>query len=187
MKMTRIALIALLAFTVTLPATAATYKIDGAHSSVIFKVKHFDVGNFYGAFKDVSGTIDYNASGESSIDLTIAADSVDTRNGQRDDHVKSPDFLNAAEFPKITFKATGVKASGDSFDVTGKLTLHGVTKDVTAKVEKTGQGKNPRSGKEMVGFEARFEVDRTQFDMGFMAGPLSKEVEFIVALEAVAE
>jgi len=179
-----------LALIAVAPVMADTYAIDATHSSAIFKVKHFGTTNFYGAFKEVSGTINYDAGNpaSSSIEVEVAAASVDTRNEQRDGHAKSPDFLNAAEFPKITFKSTSIKPAGDDmFEVTGDLTLHGVTKPVTAEVELVGQGKNPRSGKELIGFEARFTVDRTQHDMGFMAGPLSKEVGFILSVEAGKE
>lgn len=187
MKSTRCALFVLAALAVAaMPAAAATYSIDPVHSSVIFKIKHFGASNFYGAFKEVTGTIHYDAEnpGASSVELEIAAASVDTRNEQRDNHIKSPDFLNAGEFPKITFKSTGVEGSADSLQVTGKLTLHGVTKDVTATVEKVGEGKNPRSGANLIGFETRLTIDRTDFDMGFMAGPLGEEVDLIISLEA---
>ncbi len=181
-------LILLAAFVaITLPAGAATYTIDGAHSTALFKVKHFDVANFYGMFNEVEGSIDFDPEkpAEAKINVTIKADSVDSRNTSRDDHIKSPDFLNAKQFPTITFKSTGVKPlGGDRFEVTGTLTLHGVTKELSVIAEKTGSGKNPRNGKDMVGFETRFKVDRTEYDMGFMAGPLSAGVEFTLALEA---
>lgn len=172
------------------PAEAATYTIDPVHSSAVFKVRHFDVANFYGTFNGVSGTVSWNPEnpGGSSIEVTIEADSVDTRNGQRDGHVKSPDFLNAKQFPEITFKSTGVEATGDDqLAITGDLTLHGVTKPITVTAEHTGSGEHPQSGKQLVGFEARFTVDRSDYDMDFMVGPLSSEVDFILAIEAGTE
>lgn len=171
---------------VALPAAAATYSIDPVHSSVIFKVRHFGTSNFYGVFKGVSGTITYDAENPaaSSVEVEIAADSIDTRNEQRDGHAKSPDFLNAAEFPKITFKSTKVEGSADTLQVTGKLTLHGVTKDVTTTVEKVGEGKHPRSGQNLIGFETHLTLDRTQYDMGFMAGPLGEQIDLILSFEA---
>ena len=173
----------------TAPADAATYEIDAVHSSAIFKVKHFGVSNFYGAFAGVSGTIEYDAGSPEglSIQVTIAADSVASRAENRDNHIKSPDFLNVAEFPSITFVSTSVTATGDGhYDVVGNLTLHGVTKEITVSAERVGEGEHPRSGKKMVGFETRFTVDRTEYDMGFMAGPLSAEVGFMLSLEAGA-
>jgi len=173
----------------TAPAAAATYTIDGTHSSAIFKIQHFGVSNFYGAFSALSGTIEYDAANPEglSIQVSIAADSVTTRAENRDNHVKSPDFLNAAEFPTITFESTGVSQTGDGqYEVTGNLTLHGVTREMTVTAERVGEGAHPRSGKELVGFESHFTVDRTEHDMGFMAGPLSAEIDFILSLEAGA-
>lgn len=170
------------------PTSATEYEIDSVHSSAIFKVTHLGVSNFYGAFSQMEGTVVYDpaAPESSTITIEIAAESVDTRNENRDGHVKSPDFLNAKQFPTIRFESTGVEATGEGrLAVTGDLTLLGVTRPVTAQVEKTGEGKHPRSGKDLVGFEARFAVDRTDYDMNFMAGPLGEEVEFILAIEAV--
>ena len=171
------------------PATAATYKIDAVHSSALFKVKHLNTANFYGMFKEVDGTIVYDSAdpAKSSIEVSIAAESVDTRSENRDNHVKSPDFLNAKQFPKITFKSKSVKATGNGMEVVGDLTLLGVTKQVTAMVEKTGEGKHPRSGSDIIGFEAKFSVDRTAHDMNFMAGPLSETIEFTLAVEAAKQ
>ncbi len=171
------------------PVTAADYSVDAVHSSALFKVTHLGTSNFYGMFKEMEGTIVYddaNPAG-SSIEITIAAESVDTRSENRDNHVKSPDFLNAKQFPKITFKSTSVKAAGGGLEVTGDLTLLGVTKPVTAKVVKTGEGKNPRSGAELIGFEATFSVDRTAHDMNFMAGPLGETIDFTLAVEAIKQ
>lgn len=178
-----LALLALAAW----PAGAATYTIDPVHSSAIFKVKHYGVANFYGVFRDISGSVEYLA-GESdglSIDITLRADSVDTRFERRDTHVKSPDFLSAAEFPTITFQSTRVEPVGDGvYEVTGNLTLRGVTKEITVTAERTGEGPHPRSGAPLVGFESRFTIDRTEFGVSFMAGPVSEEVEFLIAIEA---
>lgn len=182
-------LAAIAALLVTAPVTAATYSIDGGHSSAIFKIKHLDVAYFYGAFKGVSGTLQYDDSnpGSSSIDLTLDAESVDSRNDNRDTHIKSPDFLNAKQFPVITFKSKSVKASGEDLEITGTLTLHGVSNDITVTATKTGAGTHPRSQKEMIGFHSEFTVKRSDFDMNFMVGPLSDEVTFILSLEAAAE
>ncbi len=179
-----------LAFAGAASTTAATWKIDPVHSSAIFKIKHFNTSNFYGAFKTMTGTVEYDPAKPeaSSIDITIKAESVDSRMEQRDTHIKSPDFLNSAQFPTISFKSTSVKSNSDgSLEVTGNLTLLGITKPVSAQVEKTGEGTNPRSQKDILGFEAHFTVDRTAHDMNFMAGPLSREIGFILALELVKE
>lgn len=179
--------LAALLLTAALPAAAATYEIDGTHSSAIFKAKHLGASNFYGRFNDVSGTIHYDpAKPEASkIKVAIKSESVATGNERRDGHIKSPDFLNAAQFPEITFESTSVKKiSDDKLEVTGKLTLHGVSKEITVTAEKTGEGKQPQSGTELIGFETHFSVERTAYDMGFMVGPLGDEIGFILALEA---
>jgi polyisoprenoid-binding protein YceI len=168
---------------------ATTFKIDPVHSSALFKIKHFGTSNFYGRFNDMSGTITYDAAAPStaSIQIEVAAGSVDTRVERRDQHIKSADFFNAAQFPRITFKSTKVEASGgDDLAVTGDLTFLGVTKSVTATVTKTGTGKHPQGGHELVGFETRLTIKRSDFGNSFMNGPLSDEVELIFALEAGA-
>ena len=170
-------------------ASAADYAIDGAHSSAIFRIKHFNTANFYGAFKDVSGSLTYDAAnpGASSIQVEIKAESVDSRISGRDDHIKSPDFLNAKEFPTITFQSTKVTAKGDDLEVTGNLKMLGRSQEITFTAVKTGEGTNPRSQKEIIGFEAQFTVDRTQHGMTNMVGPLSKEIGFILAIEAAKQ
>lgn len=173
-----------------LPVAAATYTIDPVHSSALFKVQHFGAANFYGVFRDVSGSLVYDAASPQglAIEVTLAADSVDTRNERRDTHVKSPDFLNAAEFPTITFRSTKVEATGDgTYQVTGNLTLRGITKEIQVTAERSGEGAHPQSGKPLVGFESRFTIDRTEFDVSYMPGPLSEEVEFLIAIEAGVE
>ncbi len=171
----------------TLPLGAASYTIDGIHSSAMFKVKHLGTSNFYGAFNEVTGTINYDpAQPEAgSITLTIPTASVGSRNTQRDDHLKSPDFFNAKQFPNITFKSTSVKKTGEhTYDVTGELDLHGTRKPIPAKVEHTGAGTHPRSQKPIVGFETRLVLKRSDFGMNYMVGPLGDDIEILVAIEA---
>ncbi len=184
----RFAFLALTLVILALPASAADFDIDSGHSSAIFRIKHHDVAYFSGAFKTVKGTINYDASNPaaSSIDLTIDASSVDSRNGNRDEHILSPDFLNAKQFPAITFKSESVTANGSDLDITGTLTLHGVSKEITVTAVKTGEGVHPRSKKPLIGFHSEFTVKRTDFDMNFMVGPLSDDIQFPLSLEAVA-
>ena len=170
------------------PAFAETtnYKIDPVHSTVLFKIQHFGAGNFYGRFNSFDGTVAFDDAdpSKSSVNLNIKADSIDTANQKRDEHVKGPDFLNVAQFPAITFKSTAVKKVDDkNFDLTGDVTLHGVTKPVTAKVEMIGKGKDPRGG-ERAGAEAKFTIKRSDFGISFMPGGLGEEISVIAALEA---
>jgi polyisoprenoid-binding protein YceI len=171
------------------PAVAATYQVDTTHSSVVFKVKHLGTSYFYGNFNDLSGSIDFDAANPTAgkVKLEIKTESVATRNEQRDNHLKSPDFFDSKQFPTIAFQSSKVaKVDDDSFDVSGDLTLHGVKKAVTLRVDKTGTGKHPRSGAEMIGFETRATLKRSDYGMQFMVGPLSDEVEIWIAIEAAA-
>jgi polyisoprenoid-binding protein YceI len=169
------------------PALAASYQIDPVHSSILFKVKHFGAAHVYGRFNQVSGTITYDAASAaaSAIKIEIPTDSIDTANQQRDDHLKSADFFNAKQFPVISFTSKKITAkANDSFEVVGDLTLHGVTKEITAEAVKTGTGKHPRTGKELLGFETHVTIKRSDFGMAFMAGPVSDQVDLILAFEA---
>jgi polyisoprenoid-binding protein YceI len=163
-----------------------TWTVDPVHSSVVFRVKHMDVSYFYGSFDHTSGSIQYadRHAEDCKVELSIAADSVHSANADRDKHLKSPDFLNAKQFPAITFRSTKVAAaSGGDLDVTGDLTFLGVTKSVTVLMRKTGQGPGFPEG-ELIGFEGHLSIKRTDFGNDFSVGPVSDEVELTIAIEA---
>jgi polyisoprenoid-binding protein YceI len=168
------------------PAVADAFEVDNVHSSVLFKVKHNNVSNFYGRFNEVSGTFNINKedASKSSMDITVKAESVDSNNEGRDKHLNGPDFFSSKEFPSITFKGTKFEKAGDNqFTVTGDLTLRGVTKPVTAKVEHTGEGPGRRGGT-VAGFEATVTIKRSDFGVSYMVGPgLQDDVTLIVALQ----
>jgi len=163
---------------------AASYKVDPVHSMVIFKVKHMGAGNFYGRFNQVSGTftIDDADPSKNRVEFEVKADSIDTANKQREDHLKGPDFFNVVQFPTITFKGKELKKAGESHEVAGDLTFRGVTKPLKAKVEKVGTGKG-RRGETITGFEATFTLKRSDFGMNYMVGPLGDEIHVIVSTE----
>lgn len=168
---------------------AETYKVDPVHSSFLFRVKHFNAGYFYGRFNEATGTvvIDEANPAKSSVEIQVKVESIDTNDVKRDQHLKSPDFFNAKQFPTITFKSKQVKPSGkDTYEVTGDLTLHGVTRTVTAKVTRTGGGKDP-FGKFRIGFETVFTIKRSDFGMKFMLGPVSDEIRLIVSIEGIRQ
>lgn len=161
---------------------AAAYTVDTGHSSVIFKAKHNQVANFYGRFDDVSGTFALADGG--TFDISIKADSVHSGNSKRDDHLKSPDFFSAKEFPAMTFKSKSVKAKGaDAFEVMGDLTFRGVTKPLTVTVKNTGTGE--ARGKKIAGMETVFTIKRSDFGSTYGVPGISDEVELIVSLEGV--
>ncbi|MGD0671959.1 MAG: YceI family protein [Candidatus Binatus sp.] len=132
-----------IAIVVALPvlAHADSWQIDSSHTSVEFTVRHMMISNVKGQFQKTTGTITANGNDPASakIDVTIDASSVDTRVERRDAHLKSPDFLDVAKFPTITFKSTKVEAAGpNKWTMTGDLTIHGVTRPVVLDVEGSG-------------------------------------------------
>ncbi len=132
-----------IAVVVALPvlAHADSWQIDSSHTSVEFTVRHMMISNVKGQFQKTTGTITANGNDPASakVDVTIDASSVDTRVERRDAHLKSPDFLDVAKFPTITFKSTKVEAVGpNKWTMTGDLTIHGVTRPVVLDVEGSG-------------------------------------------------
>ena len=170
----------------SLALAADTYKVDPVHSTVIFKIGHFEVSNFQGRFNEPTGTItvDSGDPSKSSFNIEIQADKIDTANNKRDGHLKSPDFFDVKQFPTITFKSTEVKGAGDKLEVTGDLTLHGVTKPITVAVTKVGEKDTGKMGYR-AGWEATINLKRSEFGMTTMVGPVADEVQLTVSLEAV--
>ena len=170
-------------------AGAETYDVDAVHSAVMFRAKRMGVVYVYGRFNEFSGTLELDGEGIASgkIELEVKTASVDTGNQRRDDHLRSPDFLNAVQLPVMKLDSAGVRAVDEgTYEVNGELTLHGVTRPVVATVEHVGTGKDPGSGKTLHGFEARFTLKRSEFGMAFMVGPVSDEIDVHVALHAVS-
>lgn len=172
-------------------AQAVTYRIDPVHTFVVFRVKHLNTGFAYGRFNTVSGTIvvDERNPSNSSIEFEIEASSVDTGNTDRDNHLRSADFFNARQFPKITFKSTQVRRiNNNTVEVTGNLTLRGQTRPLTTRVTFTGKGRNPR-GQEIIGFETTFTIRRSQFGMtyGLQGNGLADEVRVTVSVEGIRQ
>ena len=149
-----------------LPAMAADWNLDASHSNVGFEVRHMAISKVKGSFGDYSGTV----TGEPgkpetfSVEVVIQVASVDTGNEKRDDHLRSPDFFDAAAMPTMTFKSTGVKMDGDEGTLTGNLTLHGVTKPVEFELEYAGMINDPW-GNVRMGFSAEATIDRRDFGL----------------------
>lgn len=163
------------------------YELDNQHTSILFKVGHLGVSNVYGMFTDASGTVifDEKSPSKSSVNVTVKVDSIFTKVKQRDNHLKSPDFFNSKQFPLMTFKSNKVeKINNTSFNVTGNLSIHGVTKSVSFVFNKTGEGKNPQ-GQKIMGGDTTFKIKRSDFGMNFMQGPggISDEITLILAFE----
>jgi len=188
---TRIAVLAA-ALAVAAPALAAdTYQFDKSHTTVGFQVRHIFT-MLGGKFQDFSGTVKVDrASPEaSSVEFTIQAATVFTNDAKRDEHLRTPDFFDVANHPTITFKSTSVKTAGENvYEVTGNLTMRGVTRQVTLPVRFLGEGKDPW-GNEKMGFELATTLNRKDFGInwnkaldqgGFVVGD---EVKVQISVEA---
>src|SRR6187549_3298073 len=147
-------------------ATAAveTYVIDPVHSSIGFTIRHF-VSKVPGSFSKVNGTITIDRENleKSSVETVIDINSVNTSNEKRDAHLKSPDFFDVAKYATSTFKSTSWKKTGeDTFDITGDLTIHGVTKEVVLQTTLLGFGPGAR-GAQLSGWEATTKIKKSDF------------------------
>jgi polyisoprenoid-binding protein YceI len=149
---------------------AATYEIDPAHTSVQFSVRHMMISNVKGEFTTVAGKAVGDQANPTAtvVEATIDANSVNTRNQKRDDHLRTDEFLDVAKFPKILFKSTKVEKAGDgSWKLTGDLTLHGVTKPVVLDVSNvTAPVKDPW-GNSRVGATASTKIIRQDYGIVF--------------------
>jgi len=176
------------------PAAAAreTWVVDKAHSMTQFKIRHL-MSNVTGRFRDFDATvaIDRADPARSSVEFTIQAASIDTSENTRDEHLRSPDFFEATKYPTISFKSSVVTPkSATRFDVTGDLTMHGVTRRITLPVEFLGFGKDAR-GNERAGFNIETTLDRKEYNItwnrlldegGLLLGD---EVKVMIDLELV--
>jgi len=166
-------------------STAAdTFTVDPVHSSILFKINHMGIAPFYGRFNKAEGSFVLDAEGASSLDMTIDVDSVDTHSDDRDKHLKSPDFFNAAQFPVATFKSTEITPDADNYMVTGDLTIRGTTKPVTFTLVPTGEGDTGRMGYRS-GFEAELVIDRLDYGVAFLPDALGADVTLLIAVEGV--
>ena len=167
---------------------ADMYEIDTAHSMILFRAKHMGITYNYGRFNEFTGklTIDETDISKSAIEFEVKTASVDTANEKRDQHLRSPDFFSAKQFPVITFKSTKVsmkEGKENMLEVTGDLELLGVKKSITVDVEITGKGKG-RQGESLIGFESIFTIKRSEFGMTYGAGAVSDDIRLTVTIEA---
>jgi polyisoprenoid-binding protein YceI len=164
------------------PVTAAdNYSVDSVHSGVTFKILHFGLAWLPGRFNEFSGnfTIDPADASKCAFALDIIATSVDTNNPKRNDHLRSPDFFDVKQFPKITFKSTAVKAVKGGYEVAGNLNMHGVTKPVTFTIVGGGSAqKGMRTG-----FSTELILKRSDFGITTFPDMLGDEVHVAVAFE----
>jgi polyisoprenoid-binding protein YceI len=165
---------------------AGAYALDPNHSKITWSVSHFGFSTYVGQFTGVAGklTVDPKAPQSTTLDVTVDAASVGTLNPALDTHIKSPDFLDAAKFPQATFKAVSVKTTGDkTADITGDLTLHGVTKPVVLHATFNQAGVNPVDHKYSLGFAGAAVVKRSDFGIKTYVPYISDDVTLQIEAE----
>lgn len=170
-------------------AFAADYAIDkqGQHAFVNFKISHLGYSWLWGTFKDFDGSFSFDAAKpeQSTVNVTLKTASVDTNHAERDKHLRSDDFLNVAKHPTATFESTSVKSTGEgTADITGNLTLNGVTKPVVIAAKFIGEGDDPWGGYR-AGFEGSTTLTLKDFDIKMDLGPASQTVDLIISVEGV--
>lgn len=143
-----------------------TWNLDASHSTLGFSVRHLMISKVRGRFAKATATLDDAAR---TVRAEIDAASIDTREEKRDGHLRSPDFFDVEKFPTITFESTGASSEGDAFTLNGKLTIHGVTRDIALQVERLGTARDPW-GNEKVSFEAKTHISRADYGMTWNAG-----------------
>ncbi|GAA1230148.1 YceI family protein [Prauserella halophila] len=169
---------------------AGTWTIDPVHSEVTFITRHLGVSKVRGQFTDFDGTI---VTGDditgSSVEATIRAASINTKNDQRDTHVKSDEFLDVEQFPTLSFRSTGIRAAGEGYVIDGELTLHGVTKPVSLEAELGGFGDGMAEGSKVVGIEAKTEISRSDFGVAasLPTAVVADKVKIELDIEAVLD
>jgi polyisoprenoid-binding protein YceI len=182
------ALSALLLTGVSALAQSSSWVIDKNHSQVNFQIRHGGVSNVRGSLSGVTGAVvwDDKDPSKSSVEATIDATTVSTNNDARDKHLKSPDFFNVEKFPTLTFKSTSVSGASGKLQVTGDLTLGGVTKSVTLDVDGPTAPQKGMGGKMVTGFSASGLLKRSDFNFGNpkFNGLLGDDVKFTIDVEA---
>lgn len=171
------------------PASAADYVFDikGQHASITFRIKHIGFSWLTGRFDKFDGTISYDEADptKSSVKVEIDAASVNSNHAERDKHLRGDDFLDVAKFPKATFVSKSVTSTAaGKATITGDLTLHGVTKEVSIDASFVGGGKDPWGG-ERVGFTGTTKLTLADYAVKKDLGPAAKEVELVLDVEAV--
>jgi polyisoprenoid-binding protein YceI len=176
------------AFSVTAFATDS-YTIDPLHTFPHFTINHLGFSTMHGRFDKTSGKVILDRAAKSgSVDVSIETASVSTGFAKRDEHLRSPDFFNAAEFPSLTFKSTAMHYTGDvPSKVDGNLTISGVTKPVTLTIEEFNCGVNPMNKKDECGASATAQIKRSDFGVKFGLPGIGDDVKLVFEIEAIKD
>jgi polyisoprenoid-binding protein YceI len=172
-----------------LQAAPETYAIDAVHSSVDFKIRHLGISWVQGSFGKFDGKVVFDAEKPeaSSVEITVQADSVDTRSEARDKHLKNEDFFNVSKYPTLTFKSIKVEKKGENtYEVTGDFTMLGVTKPLTFTMTTSGPVEGMKKETRRGG-ETEFTIKRSDFGMKTSIGPIGDEVKVSLAFSGVKQ
>ncbi|WP_372865641.1 YceI family protein [Spongiibacter sp.] len=170
---------------------ASEYKIDtaGAHAFIQFKIKHLGYSWLHGRFDSFEGRFNYDPKNPTaaSVKVTIDTASLNSNHAERDKHLRGKDFLNVDKYPKATFVSTAFIPKGDGkAELKGKLTLHGVTREISIDVQEIGAGKDPWGGYRQ-GFTGTTEFALKDFGIDYDLGPASRTVQLILDIEGIAQ
>ncbi len=173
----------------TTPAFAApqTYEIESPHTQILFSVNHLGFSHSWGKFTEHDGKImfDQENPANSSVEISIATDSIELNDDKWNDHMKNADFFDVEKFPAMTFKSTKVEVTGeDTAKITGDLTLKGVTKPVVLDTKLNKAGNHPMAGKPWAGFSATTSIKRSDFGMTYGLPAVGDEVKIVLEVEA---
>jgi polyisoprenoid-binding protein YceI len=177
-----------LVFAASAAAQTGSWKIDPNHSSAQFSVRHLGVSTVRGAFTKVNGSASYDASNPSknSLEATIEADSIDTRVQMRDKDLRSPNFLDVQKYPTITFHSKQAKTAGDGkMQITGDLTIHGVTKEVVLDVDGPSAPIKDPWGNQRIGASASTKINRKDFGVNGAPGVVGDEISITIDAELI--
>jgi polyisoprenoid-binding protein YceI len=182
LKVALTALAVLLGFVT--PLAAQDYEVDRAHAGISFKIAHLGLSWIQGRFDQFGGefTIDAANPDKSAFTITINPASIDTNNQKRDDHLRSPDFLNAKQFPAMKFKSTAVRPINGGYSVTGDFTMHGVTKPITLELI-GGRTQEMPKGVQRTGFSSEFVLKRADFGIGQVTPMLGDKIYVTASFE----
>lgn len=171
--------------------SAADYVIDtkGAHAFIQFRIKHLGYSWLSGRFNNFDGTFSYDEAkpNASKVEVNIKTASIDSNHAERDKHLRGKDFLNVDKFPEASFVSTGYKDNGDNTaTLSGKLTLHGVTRPVDIAITQIGHGFDPWGGYRR-GFEGTTTLKLADYNIDYDLGPASREVELTLSVEGIRQ
>jgi len=169
-------------------AAPVSFAVDPAHTTAQFVIGHLGVSRTVGRFNELQGSyqLDSENPAANSAEFTLQTASIDSNHQKRDDHLRSPDFLDVKQFPTLTFKSTSYKGSADKGVLSGNLTLHGVTKPVSFDVEKVGEGSDPWGGYRS-GFVAKATIQRSEFGVSYFIPGVTDATEIALFVEGIRQ